>query len=177
MQQLTRHQPVILHSPRGDPAPYKLPWRHVYTEEVADRICDEVAAGRTLERIAIEEVWAPSLRQMHYWMNEHADFQSAYEFARRLRAEKLAEETLDVAYSPVLDPEDKKIIIAAHHWLVAKMNPREWGDRKIVDQNITANVTTVGQIDVSHLSLEQIHAAEAALCNIIEGEVVREEED
>jgi hypothetical protein len=57
------------------------------------------------------------------------------------------------------------------------MNPREWGDRKIVDQNITANVTTVGQINVSHLSLEQIHAAEAALCNIIEGEVVREEED
>jgi hypothetical protein len=167
---------IILQSPRRDPAPYKVPWRATFSDFAAERICEEVAGGRTLERIAIEECWAPSARQIHYWMEEHPDFRAAYQFARHLRAEKLAEDIIDVAYS-TLPPDDKRIIIAAHQWLAGKMNPRDWGERKIIDTNVTATINSVTQLDVTHLTLDEIHAAERALGKIVEGVSYSEEED
>ena len=57
------------------------------------------------------------------------------------------------------------------------MNPRDYGDRKIVDANIHAQVTTTNQIDVSHLTIDEIHAAERALMKTIEGTYTEEEAD
>jgi hypothetical protein len=168
---------LVYHTPRRDPAPYKVPWRSKYTPDVAERICDEVASGRTLERIAIEEPWAPSERQMRYWLNEHADFAAGYQAAVHMRAEKLAQNVLDVADDLTIDPEDRKIMITARQWLAGKLNSRMWGERKIVDQNVTATVRNVTQVDVSHLTLDEMLAAESALLKIIDGEVVRADTD
>lgn len=158
----------VYRTPRREPCTYKVPWRATYTPDVGDRICDEVASGRTLDRIAIEEPWAPSARQMRYWLNEHPDFKSHYHAAIHMRAEKLAQETLDVADDLTVDPEDRKLMIHARQWLAGKINPALWGDRKIIDQNVTATIKSIQQLDVSHLTLEQIHAAEAALLTVIE---------
>ena len=111
---LPRPPRLVLSSPQKEPAQQKLPWAHKYTEEVANRVCDEVAGGRTLQRIALEEEWAPSIRTLQYWMNEHADFKEAYKFAVQLRADGMAQQILDVAYDATWDPENKRIIIDAH---------------------------------------------------------------
>jgi hypothetical protein len=170
--------PVVLASPRKDPCPpwRKVPWRATYTPRVAERICEEVASGRSLERIGLEEPWAPSASKASQWMRDHPEFKEAYQVARALRAEKFAEDIIDVAYSPMLDPEDKRIIIAAHQWLASKMCPKDWGDRKIVDNNISAILKTTSVLDVSHLTMDELHAAERALDKVIEGVSYSEDE-
>ena len=168
--------PLVMRSPRREPAPYKLPWRTKYNEFVAERICEEIASGRTIERISIEEPWAPSARQIHLWMVEHQSFSQAYQFARELRAEKLAEDILDVAYDLTLDPDDKRIIISAHQWLAGKMNRNAWGDKQVIEQTVTASVNTVQTFDVSHLTLDEMHAAERAFTKMIEGSLSDGEE-
>jgi hypothetical protein len=167
---LTDNLPALftVHSERRAPAPYKLPWVGRYTVEVAERVCDEVASGRTLERIAIEEIWAPSHRQLYYWLVENPEFKEAYEIARDLRAEKLANDILPVAYDRSLDPDERKVIIHAHQWLASKMNRRAWGEHKTVDTNATVEVKSTNTIDVSHMSLDEIHAAERAFVKMID---------
>jgi hypothetical protein len=160
--------PLVYRTPRKEPCEYKLPWRATYSPFVAERICDEVASGRTLDRIAIEEPWAPSARQMRYWLNEHPDFKATYHDAMHMRAEKAAQEILEVADDLTVDPEDRKIMIAARQWLAGKLNPRDWGERKILEQNINATVKAVQELDVSHLSMPELHAARMALASIVD---------
>lgn len=171
--------PIIVYStPRRAPAAYKLPWRAVYTPSVGERICDEVAGGRVLEQIAIEEPWAPSIRTIDKWRHEHPEFNAKYQAAVHLRAEKMAQEILEVADDLQIDPEDRKVMIAARQWLAGKISPKDWGERKIIDQNVTATIKSVQELDVSHLTLAQVHAAEAALLTVIEGvEVVEDDDD
>ena len=164
-----------VHSERRPLAPYKLPWVGRYTLEIGERICDEVASGRTLERIALEETWAPSHRQLYYWLDGHPEFRAAYDVARELRAEKLANDILPVAYDRSLDPDERKVIIHAHQWLASKMNKRVWGEHKTVDTTATVEVKSTNTIDVSHMSLDEIHAAERAFVKMID--VTPEDDD
>ena len=75
--------PVVLATPRRTPAPYKVPWRTTFTKHTAARICEEVALGRTLERIAIEEPWAPSLALIQRWVRDYVDFKEDYDVDRK----------------------------------------------------------------------------------------------
>ena len=172
-------QPLILHSPRKEPAAYKLPWCRRYSETVADRICEEVINGRVLNRICIEEPWAPHSLTVHMWLKEHPEFREAYDIARRIRADQAAQEIINLADTAIdgVNTESIKIQIHARQWLAGKMNPRDYGDRKIVDANIHAQVTTTNQIDVSHLTIDEIHAAERALMKTIEGTYAEEEDN
>lgn len=160
--------------PRKPPCESKLPWAHVYTEEVADRICEEVALGRSLARIALEEPWAPTLYTLTYWMKQRPELRAAYELALQIRAETIAAEVIELADASI-DHDHTKLQIGARQWLAPKLSPR-FRDRQIVEATNTnkteVQVTTVEQIDVSHLSMDEIRAMEGLLMKTIEGEVI-----
>jgi hypothetical protein len=166
----TNSQPLVLSSPRKAPARYKLPWVNTFTDEVADRLCNEVAGGRTLERISIEEPWAPSVRKIHEWMTERPDFRAAYEMARIIRADLAVQEIINIADRAIDDVniESSKLQIHARQWLAMKMAPRSYGDRKTIDTNVNAQISTTSQINVSHLTMEEVYAAERALNKMID---------
>jgi hypothetical protein len=163
--------------PRKEVARYKLPWASKYTEDAANKICDEVAGGRTLDRVCLEEVWAPSPRQARYWMQEHADFERAYEIAVQIRADTFAFETVELADTAIdgVNTDSIRIQIGARQWLAGKIMPK-YGDKKVVETTVNANVHTLAQIDVSHMSMEQIHAVELALRKTLGGAAVEEDE-
>ena len=166
---------IILASPRKPAITKadKVPWHGVYAAEIAERICEEVAMGRSLERICLEEPWAPTHRQAFYWLQENPEFRAAYEDSRHLRASFMAEQTIEIADDKTLDPDLRRAMVSARQWLTGKLAPKTFGDRKIVDQTVNAqvNTTTTTVIDVSHLSLDEIHAAERAFTRVIEGEL------
>lgn len=165
-------QPLRWSLPRKPPAEFKLPWANLYTEETAERICEEVAAGRSLQRILIEEAWSPSILYCYRWMRDHPDFASAYEMALRIRGEAIANEVVEIADNST-DHEHTRLQMQGRQWLSPKLNPR-FREQTVVQQNTTAKVevATVETIDVSHLTLEEIRAAEALLAKTLEGSAV-----
>ena len=172
---MAKHEALVLKAPRGEPATSKLPWVNAFTQEVAERICEEVAGGRLLDRISIEEAWAPSLMQMKRWMRQHPEFEEAYRLALQIRGETLGYEIVHLADNSE-DHEKTKIQIGARQWLAARMSPKEFMDRKAIDATMQAKVevATVESIDVSHLTLEEIRQAEALLYKTIEGTAIED---
>jgi hypothetical protein len=168
-----------LSAPRSQQKPAaaeKLPWANVYSPEFADRICEEVANGHTLGRIAAEEPWAPSVRVAHLWMKDYPEFLHGYHEARRVRAEEAAQEMIMLA-DTAPDLDRLSFQLQARQWTASKLLPKEYGDKKIVESTVNANISTTNQIDVSHLSLEEIRAAELALLKVIDGEATEIDED
>ncbi len=51
----------------------KFPWANTYSEEVAERICEEVANGSSLAEVA-KRPWGPSLWKLHQNPNISAAF-------------------------------------------------------------------------------------------------------
>ena len=140
----------------------KLPWVDVYSDFTAERICEAVAEGRTLARIALEEPWGPSTSQVYERMLLHPEFREAYVEARLTKADVMAEEVVELA-DAAKDLEHLPYQIQNRQWLASKINPAEYGDRRLVEQNINARVQTVSKIDVSDLTLEEIDIAKRAL--------------
>ena len=170
--------PLVLSTPRKEPAPYKLPWAAKYTEEIGRRVCDEVAGGRTLERIAIEETWAPSVSQLYQWLNEYEEFDDAYEMAVKIRADAYAFETIELADTAVdgVNTDSLRIQIGARQWLAGKLRPK-YGEKKTVEATVASTVNVIGQVDVSHLSMEQIQMLEQALRKTIGAEAVEVDDE
>ncbi len=170
---------LVLSTPRKDPAPYKLPWANAYTEEIANRICDEIANGRILNRICIEEPWAPSMTAARMWMMDYPEFEQAYKLAVHIRADTFAFETVELADNAIdgVNIESTRLQIGARQWLAGKIRPADYGNRAIVETKVEQNVNMTGQLNVAHLSMEQILLLESTLRQTIEGDAVRQDDD
>ena len=72
---------------------------------------------------------------VYEWLRVHEDFSEMYARAREARADKLADDMLQIADG---DPKSEDTMvkvrrdeqrIKARMWLAARMAPRKWGDR------------------------------------------------
>lgn len=163
----------IMHRP---PARYKLPWAWKYRPDFVRLFCEEIAKGRALSRIVIEEVWCPSISTVKRWLKANPEFAAEYDAALLLAGERIAYEILDIAYSRI-PVDDKRQIIDAHKWLAGRLN-RTYADRKLVEQTVDANVNvnTAQQIDVSGMTMEELKALESAFNKIIDLQPAPQEE-
>jgi len=101
----------------------------VYTPELAERICDALAAGMTLSEVA-EQSWAPTLRQLVRWRRERLEFQDALDAAREQRAELRSDRidaTLNDLRAGKISAADARTILDGEFKLMslenAKFNP------------------------------------------------------
>src|SRR5690348_6811274 len=69
-------------------SPYKL--------EVMQRICDEIAQGRSLADICRQD-WSPEYATVMRWLQKYEDFRDSYDRARESQADKLADEIVSIA--------------------------------------------------------------------------------
>jgi len=67
-----------------------------YTEEIAAKICDRVAAGEYIHVICAEDGF-PSHRTVRSWTKRHPEFKAAYEDAKQCKYERLMDECLEIA--------------------------------------------------------------------------------
>ncbi len=100
-----------------------------YSEEVVYRICEEVASGRSLNRICKEENWAPDKRTFYKWMYRHEEVGHKYARAKEACMEYAAEEILEIADNAT--PEDYNVArlrVDAYKWAASKLKPKKYGD-------------------------------------------------
>lgn len=126
-------------------------------ESIITEICNRVINEKTSFNIAVEE------SQINYatffnWMVKSDKLKELYNYAREVRADVLFEEIVTIADTPIDGEktkisekgieiikgdmtEHRKLQIDARKWVVAKMQPKKYGDR--IDQNISGSLSII----------------------------------
>ena len=102
-------------------------------------ILDTISSGGSLSTALAKHTWMPSVAQARRHIANDLDFQARYEKALQDRADKLAEEIIEIAdLTPPegLEPAamsawvaDKRLRVDARKWVAAKLQPKRYGDR------------------------------------------------
>lgn len=104
-----------------------------YSDELADAICEHLASGRSLLSFCREnDIGYSTVTQ---WLRTNNKFAAKYTLARESQADFHADEIIEIADDPTIQPEQKRVQIDARKWKAGKMKPKVYGDR--VQQDIT----------------------------------------
>jgi len=122
----------------------------IFTQELADHICDRIANGESLRAICRDDIIPPAGTILR-WVTEKQAFREQYENAMEQRADGLFEEILEIADETdndtvYTDQGDKpnsewisrsRLRVDARKWILSKMVPKKYGDRQTVDMNVS----------------------------------------
>ena len=130
--------------PRGRPG--------IYTQELADEICQRIAEGETLTAICKPDDFPVALYTVLEWvrLDVGPGFSASYARARTTQADVWADELKDVSRNPHVGKttttvndrfgtstkvveqdmtEHRRLQISATQWLIARANRNKYGDR------------------------------------------------
>jgi hypothetical protein len=105
-----------------------------YTKEVAEKICDLIAAGGHMHIVCAEE-WAPAERTVYQWLRAHDEFAQMYAHARERQQEVFAAQVVLIA-DTVKDAAIARNMMDARKWHASKVAPKKWGDRLEIDAKV-----------------------------------------
>lgn len=114
----------------------------VYTQEIADSICERIADGESLRNICLGDEM-PCRSSVFKWLNENKSFSDQYARAREAQADHMADEILAIADETDRDTIDteggerannewiarSRLRVDARKWLASKMAPKKYGDK------------------------------------------------
>jgi hypothetical protein len=109
-----------------------------YTKAIIEEVCERLSKGEPLAAICRDE-HMPSHQTVYNWMSEREDVSLAIAHAREIGEEALLAGCLDIAYEPTEKTQfgtydgghiqDKKLRIDTIFKVLAKWNPKKWGDK------------------------------------------------
>ncbi len=138
----------------------------VYTDEVADKICDGLADARSLRSICLD-CDMPNQSTVFRWLADerYASFRERYARAREAQADALFDEMLDIAddgsndwverkredgtSDTVIDHEHvqrSKLRIEARKWMAGKLRPKVYGDKIEHTHDVNLNIEMADRI-------------------------------
>lgn len=121
-----------------------------HTQALADRICQQLAEGKSLRSICKEE-GMPSQSMVYRWLEKNEGFREQYSLARTWQADTLADEILEIADESANDTyvdDDgnvkinaevvarSRVRIEARKWIASKLAPKKYGDRQMIDMEV-----------------------------------------
>lgn len=127
-----------------------------FSEEIANEICERIAQGEGLRKIA-ELEGMPDRRTVFRWLDSNQSFRHQYAQARERCSDFWAEEILQIAddgrNDTYVDERGKKktdwdnvhrsrLRIDTRKWLMSKLHPKKYGD-KFIDEPGTKEPTTL----------------------------------
>ena len=118
----------------------------LYTDEIADAICEAIIEGGALYRICEQEGF-PSENTVYRWIEEKPEFREKYTRARELQQDREADKIVVIA-DETTDPNKARLQIDARKWRASKLAPKKYGDR--LDLNHSGSI--------QHLSDEQLES-------------------
>lgn len=128
----------------------------LFTEELANRICEKIATGKSLVTICKEEYI--SYTSVSKWLNDKdkEEFSSNYARARESQADYIAENILDIADDITLPSDDKRIRIDARKWYAGKLRPKRYGEK--VQQEVSGpdGKPIEGKIEIIHVRANEV---------------------
>lgn len=113
-----------------------------YTQDIADLICEELASGLMLGQI-IKKHNLPCRPTVHRWILENEYFRNKYASSRKLQADALVEEMMQIADNSSNDSfEDEygnlkpnhewinrsRLRVDVRKWHAARIAPKKYGD-------------------------------------------------
>ncbi|MDG3577135.1 terminase small subunit protein [Rhizobium sp. YJ-22] len=128
--------------------------RLVFTQEIADAICDRLASGLSLRAVCRNKAM-PSKSTVFKWLAQNAAFADQYARAREAQADTFVDEMVAIADTPKIGQktkrtgdgkvevttfdmtEHRRLQIETRKWVAARMRPKKYGDRIDVDQKTT----------------------------------------
>lgn len=129
---MARSKPPGAASNKAKPAkaPRKSPVE--YTEELGERICEQIAAQTvSLEKI-LSQPGMPGRGAFHRWRREKPELARAYELAKQVQVERYVDETIEIADERAVTKEQvqrNKIRISARQWYAEKLVPKLYGQK------------------------------------------------
>jgi hypothetical protein len=131
----------------------------IFTEEIAAKICEEIAtSSKSLKTICSAEDM-PSVRTVLSWLSdadkeepkpELREFLHQYARAREAQADFLADEIIEIsehteedhtAFTGINVIQRDKLRIEARKWVASKLKPKKYGDK--LDLNSEGGLTIV----------------------------------
>lgn len=123
----------------------------IYSEELADRICELVATNTDgLPKLCAAHDWMPHEDTIKVWRFRNLNFSAKYTEAKRFQAELMAEQVKEIAAERAyyIDAEGNQRVdsgfIASQRlqadtvkWLASKLAPKIYGDRQTIEQTVT----------------------------------------
>jgi len=118
----------------------------IFTEELADAICERLAAGESLRSTCAGDDM-PGETTVYRWLQSDSLFRDKYARARETQAERWAEEVLSIADDGANDwmernhPDNPGWVANGEHmqrsrlrvdtrkWLMSKLLPKKYGDK------------------------------------------------
>jgi hypothetical protein len=101
----------------------------LYSDELADDICDLIANGRSLRSICTADDM-PSRRTVLRWLSENPDFAAKHARAREAQADVMDEKILEVADACTNETAAAdRVKIGAYQWRAARLAPKRYGDK------------------------------------------------
>lgn len=113
----------------------------IYTEEIAQAICERIANGEFL-RVICREEGMPNWRTVYLWIETKPEFAKRMETARQIGADAIAEDSLieldkepertETQFGDKVDAGHVQIMkVRADHRLkmLAKWHPKKYGDK------------------------------------------------
>lgn len=105
-----------------------------YTLAIAEKICDRLAAGDSLEEICrANGIHSSTVR---VWRSKHPEFEAMYAHAREAQGDYYGERVASVGRrceTGEIEPDAARVSIDAYKWTAARMSRARWGDRAAVD--------------------------------------------
>lgn len=144
-----------------EPAAKKVGRPHGYTEEKALEICELVADGQSINKIS-KMPGMPNRSTILKWFRDVPEFSTMYARAKEIGFEVLADEIIDLADAEVNTDKDQlrrhQLMIDTRKWLLAKLQPRKYGER--VTQEIVGDANNPVHVEQrSHMSIEEYKIA------------------
>ena len=106
-----------------------------YTKDMADKICEKIANGRSLRSICAED-GVPPMKTIYRWLEANEEFRHQYARAREKQADYFAEEIIEIADSAEAESaavSKAKLQIDARKWAASKIAPKKYGDKTELD--------------------------------------------
>lgn len=98
-----------------------------FNQKLFDRICERIAGGESLRAICKTKDY-PVQRTVLRWVAKDEKLAAQYAEAQNMRAEHYFDEIIDIADKGA-DPQKTRVQIDARKWVLARMNPKKYGDK------------------------------------------------
>jgi hypothetical protein len=123
-----------------------------YSEQIAKDICRAVAvSSKGLRSVCNSNESWPCEDTIYAWMFDYPEFSERYYEAKQLQAARLADEIIQISDSseddlimgergPIINSAKvnrDKLRVNARQWTIARLAPKRWGDRNMVESTVT----------------------------------------
>lgn len=116
----------------------------IYSEELAEEICDRIAKGESVKQICAdkESGWLPGESTVYRWLNENEAFRERYALAREAQADGEFDQARDIAMNATAENvQVARLQVDTIKWRAGKLAPKKYGDSVKVEGALGVSVT------------------------------------